>query len=144
MSNTQIQPNCVRELTLTLPLPPSTNNLYANRAGGRYPTAAYKKWQQTAAAIIIGSPRVITPCAITIEITRGKGWRRGCDVANREKAVIDALVKHNVIPDDGWEHVCIVTMKYQPDRPSQDDRAAVRVTITTIAHDTTTAAIKHH
>ena len=90
-------------MTLTLPIPPSTNALFATvrtRTGGtrRVTSLAYSRWQWAAfVAIRDANPvRVVGPYAVSIAIPHTSRM----DADNACKAVLDALVKHGVTEDD--------------------------------------------
>ena len=86
-------------ITVRLPVPPSTNNLYENGRRGRYRSREYDAWieealyclgQQKIRDVIIGAFAM----AIRVPIKL-----RG-DISNRIKAPEDLLVKQGLIPDD--------------------------------------------
>lgn len=84
---------------LMLPLPPSVNQLYANRKGGRHKTKKYLAWIEEAGwALRSHGERRIEG---DIEVVYAFGPRcKQSDLFNREKALSDLLVKHGVIEDD--------------------------------------------
>lgn len=92
-------------LTYRLPVPPSTNNLFATVAGKRRSTADYKAWRTTAdAEIMVQNTKqrealkaLSVPCAVSIQVPRR---RQASDLDNRLKAILDALVRMRVLPDD--------------------------------------------
>lgn len=86
-------------IEVRLPLPPSVNAMYTNVPGkGRRKTTRYKEWIETAGwqlklqrpAKIFGKYdfSVLVPDAMV------------GDIDNRQKALLDLLVTHKVIPDD--------------------------------------------
>jgi len=88
-------------ITLTLPIPPSTNNLYENGRRGRYRSQKYDAWieeaiyslgQQKIRDVIIGA------FAMQIRVPMNL---RG-DITNRIKAPEDFLVNQGLIPDDRY------------------------------------------
>lgn len=91
---------------LTLPLPPSVNELfvYVNGYGGkprRVTANVYKAWQE-AAAWSIKTQRLPSLDADRFAVTiRVPAKMRG-DVDNRLKAVLDALVSNRLTPDDRY------------------------------------------
>ncbi len=89
-------------LTLQLPFPPTTNNLYANSSGGRgrFPTKSYKAWRERAAVAIRRQAPVPIKGAVTLNIQLGRPDRRTRDLSNYIKALEDALVQHGLIEDD--------------------------------------------
>lgn len=103
-------------LTFTLPLCPSTNNLYLNKGKKRIKTKAYRDWSERAAGLLKAVPKWAGgyPVAIDITIVGGKGWTLGCDVGNREKACTDALVNAGIIFNDSCKHISDVRVRYEP------------------------------
>ncbi len=98
-------------ITLTLPVPPSTNALFVNVPGkGRVPSVRYKQWRQDALATLWTQPRKFMgcPCAITL-IVPDKGRR---DLDNFAKPILDFLVQHNFIADDSREFVRDLRIKW--------------------------------
>jgi hypothetical protein len=114
-------------------MPPSVNDMFKNRPGGRAPTQAYKDWKGHAGWVLQSQRphRVAGPTIIVANVERNR--YRG-DIDNREKAILDLLVTHNVIDDDslcegvswGWTrggnglcHVAVmpiqhVTLEFHP------------------------------
>ncbi len=90
-------------LTLHLPFPPTTNNLYVNlrgARGGRFISKGYKAWK-TKAALVIGRQTLEPiPGAVMLSIVLGRPDRRARDLSNYIKALEDALVQHKLIQDD--------------------------------------------
>lgn len=87
-------------MMVRLPVPPSTNNLFANGKSGRYVTASYKAWR-TAAGWQLNLARVEPfgkmKVAVTLYVPRKPASR---DLDNFSKAPLDLLVAHGVIADD--------------------------------------------
>jgi len=108
----QIEDNAILEgiaepLVITLPLSPSTNNLFRNAGKRRIVTPEYAAWKVRVAAILRKTPQWTGgyPVGITITIIGGSDWRMNADVANREKATVDALVSAGIIHSDSCKHV---------------------------------------
>lgn len=99
-------------IELRLPMPPSTNNLHFNvQRRGRVSTPEYLDWQDEA-GVQLQRQRwlpITKRCIITIDLDD----RRKGDCANREKAVVDLLVTHGVIPDDSKKHVKRVSIGWE-------------------------------
>lgn len=90
----------------TLPLPPSTNELFANARRGRVKTATYRAWCEEAAYHLrrawsaLGKPEIAAqPMRLHIEL--GLTDRRR-DASNCIKAIEDLLVATLPVPDDRW------------------------------------------
>jgi len=90
-------------IRLSLPMPPSTNGLFANKkVGGRFKTQAYKSWLQLAGACVKDSHRLnLGPYSISIALKRSTVSSLS-DLTNREKAISDLLVAHGVVKDDRY------------------------------------------
>jgi len=87
--------------TVTLPLPPPTNNLFVNVPGkGRVKSRRYKAWRRDAILSIfaqVPAPRRIAG-AVAVSLCVPATMRG--DLDNRLKAALDALVAANRIDDD--------------------------------------------
>ena len=106
-------------IRLSLPFPPSVNNLFANGKRGRYKTPAYMAWCAEASIGIKDSHRQQI-AAYSIAICLRRPDKRQRDLGNYEKAISDLLVSHGVIADDSgcerltmsWDHgqkdACVV------------------------------------
>lgn len=88
-------------MKITLPLPPSTNHLYANVPGvGRVKTMRYKQWIKAADKYYLAQLRNIKPVSGPISLAiRLPANTRG-DTSNRIKAAEDYLVKRQITGDD--------------------------------------------
>lgn len=89
-------------MELSLPMPPSANGLFGNKAvGGRFKTRAYLDWISEAGWLLQKQRpgRIAGPYEMEVAIPRSKG-RRVADLGNREKALSDLLVRHGVVDDD--------------------------------------------
>ena len=90
-------------LTLQLPFPPTTNNLFVNlrgARGGRFPSKGYKAWKARAAVAIRRQAPEPIKGAVEMNIQLGRPDRRRRDLSNYIKALEDALVQHGLIEDD--------------------------------------------
>lgn len=91
----------MNEVTLTLPLPPSANNLFANakKGHGRYITPAYKAWREEAGwSLQTQRPgKIVGPFDLHIVLPK---MPKGSDASNRLKPLEDLLVAHGVTDDD--------------------------------------------
>jgi Holliday junction resolvase RusA-like endonuclease len=103
----------VERFTLSLPFPPSTNNLFVNVPGrGRVTSPRYATWKTDAALrLLVQRPhRVSGPFEIEIAISRPDRRRR--DLDGLAKPILDALVQNGVVDDD---HLCQrLTMEWAP------------------------------
>lgn len=102
-------------VSFELPLPPSTNQLFANEPGkGRVKTSLYRAWIASAASHLMLQrvKPVASPVAITITLD-GK-VHRGRDLGNVEKAVTDLLVSQGIIAGDNLMHVRRILLEYAP------------------------------
>lgn len=96
------QRRIVPSVEIRFPLPPSTNSLFYNVAGGRRKTPKYRAWRQQAALLIdVQRPgRMAGPCDVTIFLPPFSG-----DADNRIKPCLDAAVEAGVIADDSQRYV---------------------------------------
>lgn len=117
------------EVRLTLPIPPSANNLFANarrkkkgtkKGGGRYITKAYKAWRIEAGWTLMQQRpgMIVGPYELHIVLPK---MRANADIDNKVKPLSDLLVTHGVTDDD--KHCRLITV-------GRDDTAsAVVVTV---------------
>lgn len=102
----------MKVLVLNLPLPPSTNKLYANVPGkGRVRTREYRRWSSAALSYSwLSKPQGGFPHfegAFDIQITLPLKMRG--DITNRIKAVEDWLKKPaGIVSDDKHTHRAVV------------------------------------
>lgn len=104
-------------IVITLPLSPTSNNLYATgRNGRRFRSKEYDAWILEAgwALATYRVPKQVGKVSIMIEVREPPTARRE-DVASREKGAIDLLVRHGIIPDDSQHYVRQVTMAWAAD-----------------------------
>lgn len=85
---------------VTLPMPPSTNRLFRNKAGGgRAESSAYVDWKGHAGWVLRSqSPRSVRGRVLVVMSIEFAGG--AADVDNRVKAIFDLLVKEKVMDDD--------------------------------------------
>ena len=96
-------------MKITLPLPPSTNHLYANVRGiGRVKTVRYKQWIKAADGYLLAQKRDLTPIAGPVELTVFINPKTRGDTSNRIKAAEDYLVSRELTDDDihTWKVSC--------------------------------------
>ena len=84
-------------------LPPTANNIYANRADGkgRIKTTEYTKWRTAAARTLAETFEPFWP-KTPIEIEAYLCITRQRDVDNCKKPLIDAVKEAGLIRDDRW------------------------------------------
>jgi|ERR1700722_2340694 len=109
-----------------LPLPPSTNNLFASVGKRRVKSKAYRDWITEAIQSVEEVFSVATPVSITLTLTGQVNEQR--DLANIEKASVDLLVAWDVIPDDSLKFVHSINLRYLP----SDSSPCVQVEVRTI------------
>jgi len=111
------------ELVISMPTPPTSNNLFATVGKKRIRTVEYVQWAREAGYVLNRQrpPLVAGKVSLLIEVENPKTAHRQ-DVANREKAVVDLLVSRGVIQGDDQRFVREITLKWA-------DVAGVRVTI---------------
>lgn len=100
-------------VTLTMPMPPSTNNLFVNRGRKRARSSKYDLWV-TAAGWELKRQRashVAGPVSLAFEFEEGIDNRKR-DISNLIKAPEDLLVRHGVITADDNSIVREISMKW--------------------------------
>lgn len=99
------------EVRLSLPWPPSANNLFVNLGKRRVPSRDYAAWRKEAGWTLQAQrpPKFRGPVAIGIELHAPHARRY--DLDNKSKALLDLLVIHEVIPDDNSDRVRELTVK---------------------------------
>src|SRR3990167_3267090 len=113
-------------LILHLPLPPPLSACFTNARGpGRVKTKRYKAWIAAAESEILNQRQLWgvylnLTCDVCADYQFGKPDNRKQDVANREKAVSELLVRAGILADDSqivdlrlrWADVdgCVVTI----------------------------------
>ena len=90
-------------MTLDLPLPPSTNSLFATdfKTKRRFISKDYAAWKKNVAEILgryVALPKLEKPYAVHILVN----INHRSDVDGRAKAVLDALTEASLIIDDRW------------------------------------------
>ncbi len=117
------------EIVFSLPIPPSVNGLWANRAkGGRIRTKIYNAWREQAGWEIKRQrpPQAQGAVLLAYEVAEAGRF----DLGNVEKPLTDLLVEHQLIAGDDrktvrgisltWSDVLdgvLVTIKPAADRP---------------------------
>lgn len=88
-------------IVVTLPFPPSTNNLFINTSRGRIRSSKYDQWATEAGWELLRQrpSKVAGPVSLTFEFQSGKDKRKR-DITNLLKAPEDLLVKHGIIEAD--------------------------------------------
>lgn len=115
------------EVVIELPMPPTTNNLFASTKGTRYRTSEYNDWIREAGTRLARQkpPQTRGRVSLTIEVAEPKTARQQ-DLGNREKATTDLLVRHLLIEGDDQRYVREIHMRWA-------DIRGVRVTIRPVA-----------
>jgi crossover junction endodeoxyribonuclease RusA len=112
-------------IRIDLPKPPSVNNLHLNvRGRGRVKSPKYRAWIEHAGlALLMARPAKLQgPVSIDCEFEdKGSG-----DIDNFSKAVLDLLVRHQVIEDDRRSIVRRLNLSWST------DVAGCRVTVTPV------------
>lgn len=112
------------DLTATVPVPPSTNNLFVTIGRRRFKSPAYRAWLAVAVPLLA---RLRRPEVFPVRVlVTAFAINEARDVDNLAKPVSDALVTAGVLPGDSigagvWETL----QRYRPDGP--DGVAVVRI-----------------
>lgn len=98
---------------LTLPFPPSANNLFINFGKKRVRSPRYSAWAMEAGLRLnTQHPRSIKgPVTLHYEFQEGQDKRKR-DIGNLEKAVTDLLVEYGVIEADDNTIVREITLRW--------------------------------
>jgi Holliday junction resolvase RusA-like endonuclease len=110
--------------TITLPFPPSSNNLFVNGKRGRFRAPRYDSWIAHAGGEILRQrpAKFSGPVNLSYEFQEGVDRRRR-DLGNLEKATTDLLVAHQIIRADDGSIVRKINLAWNP------EVEGVRVTI---------------
>lgn len=87
-------------IRLTIPFPPTANNLFANGSKGRFRTAVYNGWIKNAGWAINAQRPGMIEGAYHLKITAERPDYRARDIDNLIKPLGDLLKKQGVITDD--------------------------------------------
>jgi Holliday junction resolvase RusA-like endonuclease len=101
--------------SVRVPVPPSTNNLFVSGRGGkRFPSQKYKAWRLVAIPQLqLLAPVEVYPVRAVLVVV-GK-LRKGRDIDNLVKAILDGAKSAGVIADDDFSHVSAVSITYAPE-----------------------------
>lgn len=83
---------------LTLPYPPSLNNLYLTIRGGRVLSPEGRSYKKHVAVLARGVTKTLEPVAITIDVYRP---RKAGDLDNSLKVVLDSFT--GIAYSDDWQ-----------------------------------------
>lgn len=109
-----------------LPLPPSTNNLFATYRGRRVKSREYKAWLAATAPLLLELRR---PKSLPAEITAiifGK-VNAARDLDNFLKPLCDSIVAAGVIPGDSLKYVTRLRISYGGDWDAEESAVMVSV-----------------
>ncbi len=109
-----------------VPPPPSTNHLFlTTKTRKRVKTPEYRSWLEQAIPVLalLKQPEKL-PCKIDLFLIGN--WNEQRDGDNVVKAVLDALVAAQVIPDDSLKYVRGVDWDYDPNEVDADPIIQVR------------------
>lgn len=95
---------------LFLPFPPSVNNLFVNnrKTGGRFPSKAYKAWQEEAQHAFAKQTATPIPGPVSVTYSFGRPDKRKRDLLNLVKAPEDFIVGVGLIDDDSLVERAVV------------------------------------
>lgn len=106
-------------LTVDVPIPPSTNNLFPTIHGRRITSPEYKAWKKDAYPLLSQLKACESYPVEVWAVLRGSGINANRDVANIEKAIGDGLVSCGVIVDDKLKYVSGCLQLFRPDGGEQ-------------------------
>lgn len=92
-------------MILSLPLPPSSNSLFANvPRRGRVRTTAYKNWIDDADDYFLMQRRNVVPIGGPYAVSIRVPFKMRGDIDNRAKPLLDWLVSRELTADDKHLH----------------------------------------
>lgn len=109
-------------LLLRLSPPPSVNHIFhRGKRGNVYRSRSYQTWiQRNLFHVGHRLPKQPGPVHVSIHIHGGKGWRKGRDIDNVLKPLMDFLQHVEVIEDDCAEVVNSIYVRFHPPKkPSE-------------------------
>lgn len=114
---------------ITLPFPPSTNNLFLNGRKGRFRSQKYDTWLQEAGWELKRQrpSKVAGPVSVKYEF--GKPDNRRRDLSNLIKAPEDLLVSYGVIESDDSATVQLLFAEWS------EEVQGVRITVESVASE---------
>lgn len=114
-------------IKLSVPFPPTTNNLFMNVGKRRVPTKGYRDWRELACVLIDNQMRgqapITGPFHFLMELDRPD--KRARDLDNYTKAVLDSLVLSRVIRDDS--DALSIMLKWSDRKPGKGAEAKVEI-----------------
>jgi crossover junction endodeoxyribonuclease RusA len=114
-------------IRVTLPYPPSANNMFAVVRGRKIKSKRYREWCASAAAGLCAAGRIAGGYRMTASFDRPD--RRARDIDNLIKPVSDALKTAGLIEDDSKAQS--IAVEWSSDEPVKP--AFVRVTLEALA-----------
>lgn len=102
----------MKAITLTLPFPPSSNNLYTVARGRKILSAAGRRYQTDVALLVwqAGKPRA-PQGRLAVELEVYPPDRRRRDIANLEKVCVDSVKLAGCIEDDSLIDRLLITRR---------------------------------
>lgn len=97
--------------------PISKNKMYApSLKYGMVKTKSYRQWLEKNLPLFREGFKKVENFPIEVEITvvEGRGFTNKSDIDNINKAIIDSLVKSEIIPDDNIKYVVSCRELYMP------------------------------
>jgi crossover junction endodeoxyribonuclease RusA len=85
---------------LSIPYPPTANNLFRNLGGGRVKTERYKTWLRAAGNELLAQKREQFTGPVIVALTVVRPDKRKRDLDNLIKGPLDLLVDQKIISDD--------------------------------------------
>jgi Holliday junction resolvase RusA-like endonuclease len=111
-------------VTVTIPRPPSANNLFIGVGSRRVRSPRYREWADVAGWEIKRQrpAKTLGPVSLKLEIQEPSTGRRQ-DLDNKAKSAVDLLVSHGLIESDDQSTVRRITLEWSR------EVAGARVTI---------------
>jgi len=100
--------NPCKELSLTLPLPPTINSYYQYHGHRRYIGSKGLQFKKTVAHIVSLSKANFGSNRLSLYVTINFADRRKADISNRIKALEDALCQAGLFEDDSQIDILVI------------------------------------
>jgi len=114
------------KVAVTLPLPPSVNNLFATVGGKRVRSKAYARWIKNVSGLLLELERP-QGIPVVVHVDVFGTLNRARDLDNMLKPIGDALVTCNVLPGDSVKHVVGWRILYWPSEEDAEPGLTVRL-----------------
>ena len=107
----------IKRTSITIGPPISKNKMYTpSKKYGMVKSKHYRNWLELNIPLLkngLDKPDNL-PIEIEIKVVQGRGFTRKSDIDNINKAILDCLVKAEIIPDDNVNYVIRTEERFFP------------------------------